>query len=65
MTFVGFEEKAREMFEVAMEDIHDDVNKAWSHAEELVILVGEMEDSKLQEAFDEHISMIMLHLEKV
>lgn len=65
MTYVPYEDKAQEMFEMAMEDVKSDVDKAWNHAEELAVLVGKIADEELRDKLDEHISMVMLYLEKI
>ena len=65
MTTYNYEDKANAMFEIAMEDVKSDVDKAYGHAEELAYLIGKIEDYDLQEKLDEHLSYIMLYLEKI
>lgn len=65
MTFTPYEDKAQEMFELAMENVKSDVDKAWNYAEELAVLVGKINDEELRDKLDEHISMVMLYLEKI
>lgn len=62
---VSYDDKAEAMFEAAMEDVKDQVDKAWQHAENLAMLIGEVKSDELRDKLDEELSNIMIILEKI
>lgn len=65
MKTLTYEDKAKDIVEMAMEEIRDDADKAYGYAEELAMLVGRVENLELREAMDEKLSYVMLHIEKI
>ena len=62
---MSFSDKAEAMYETAMENVKDQVDTAYKHAEDLAMLIGKVEDEDLRDKLDEELSNVMNTLLKI
>lgn len=62
---VSYSDKAQAMYEVAMDSVKDEIDKAWVHIENVAVLIGDVEDEDLRDRLDKQLSGAMIILEKI